>query len=196
MKKLSASRIRIIFAVLLVVFVKPTESRLLPRPRPPVDLLLLNAHVITMDPSQPEMQAIAVQGDRIAWVGSDSKARRLFASASRAIDLHGATVLPGLIDAHVHLVSLGQSLLRLNLKDVGDEAEAIARVKERIASAAPNETERPRSSLTRASRRLRRTVSTLSRRAAAAPAEQAASRRREAAGSSPPSRTDPLRGRT
>ena len=139
MKKLSASRIRIIFAVLLVVFVKPTESRLLPRPRPPVDLLLLNAHVITMDPSQPEMQAIAVQGDRIAWVGSDSKARRLFASASRAIDLHGATVLPGLIDAHVHLVSLGQSLLRLNLKDVGDEAEAIARVKERVASAAPNE---------------------------------------------------------
>src|SRR3989475_1867723 len=138
-KKLSASRIRIIFAVLLVVFVKPTESRLLPRPRPPVDLLLLNAHVITMDPSQPEMQAIAVQGDRIAWVGSDSKARRLFASASRAIDLHGATVLPGLIDAHVHLVSLGQSLLRLNLKDVGDEAEAIARVKERVASAAPNE---------------------------------------------------------
>jgi len=92
-----------------------------------------------MDPSQPEMQAIAVQGDRIAWVGSDSKARRLFASASRAIDLHGATVLPGLIDAHVHLVSLGQSLLRLNLKDVGDEAEAIARVKERVASAAPNE---------------------------------------------------------
>ena len=139
MKKLSASRIRIIFAVLLVVFVKPTESRLLPRPRPAVDLLLLNAHVITMDPSQPEMQAIAVQGDRIAWVGSDSKARRLFASASRAIDLHGATVLPGLIDAHVHLVSLGQSLLRLNLKDVGDEAEAIVRVKERVASAAPNE---------------------------------------------------------
>ena len=139
MKKLSASRIRIIFAVLLVVFVKPTESRLLPRPRPVVDLLLLNAHVITMNPSQPEMQAIAVQGDRIAWVGSDSKARQLFASASRAIDLHGATVLPGLIDAHVHLVSLGQSLLRLNLKDVGDEAEAIARVKERVASAAPNE---------------------------------------------------------
>ena len=139
MTKLSASRIRIILAVLLVVFVTPTESRLLSRPRPSVDLLLLNAHVITMDLSKPEMQAIAVQGDRIAWVGSDSEARRLFANASRAIDLHGATVLPGLIDAHVHLVSLGQSLLRLNLKDVADEAEAIARVKERVAAAAPNE---------------------------------------------------------
>src|SRR5436309_13394219 len=101
-KKLSASRIRIIFAVLLVVFVTPTESRLLPRPRPPVDLLLLNAHVITMDSSQPAMQAIAVQGDRIAWVASDSKARRLCASASRAIDLHAPTGLPVLLAAHLH----------------------------------------------------------------------------------------------
>jgi predicted amidohydrolase YtcJ len=138
-KKPSASRMRIVLSVLLVVFIQPIGSRLLSRPRPAVDLLLLNAHVITMDSSRPQAQAIAVQGDRIAWVGSDVEARRLFAGADRIVDLHGATVLPGLIDAHVHLVSLGQSLLRLNLKDVADEAEAVARVKQRVASAPPNE---------------------------------------------------------
>src|ERR1700720_1942507 len=126
----------LVFAVLLVI-VPPTDSRFLSRPSAAVDLLLLNAHVITMDQTRPSARAIAVQGDRIAWVGSDEEARRLF--AARVIDLHGATVLPGLIDAHVHLLELGKSLLRLNLKDVPDETEAVARVKQRVASAAPNE---------------------------------------------------------
>lgn len=92
-----------------------------------------------MDPTRPTAQAIAIQRDRIAWVGTTDEARRRFPRATRIIDLHGATVLPGLIDAHVHLLSLGQSLLRLNLKDVADEKEAVARVKQRVATAAANE---------------------------------------------------------
>jgi len=48
-------------------------------------------------------------------------------------------VLPGLIDAHVHLLALGQSLLRLNLKDVADETQAVAMVKQRAAEAAAGE---------------------------------------------------------
>ncbi len=47
--------------------------------------------------------------------------------------------MPGLIDAHVHLLALGQSLLRLNLKDVAGETEAVAMVKQRAANAAPGE---------------------------------------------------------
>lgn len=92
-----------------------------------------------MDPTKPTAQAIAIQGDRIAWVGGSDEARRLFRNPSRIIDLHGATILPGLIDAHVHLLSLGQSLLRLNLKDVADEKEAVTLVKERVAATAANE---------------------------------------------------------
>ncbi len=106
---------------------------------PAVDLLLLNAHVITVDESRPVAEAIAIQQDRIAWVGSTAQARRQFPGAVRTVDLHGATVLPGLIDAHVHLLSLGQSLLRLNLKDVADANEAVLRVKQRVANAAPGE---------------------------------------------------------
>ena len=92
-----------------------------------------------MDQTRPTAEAIAIQGDRIAWVGTTTEARRRFPGASQIIDLHGATVLPGLIDAHVHLLSLGQSLLRLNLKDVADEKEAVALVKQRVAATAAGE---------------------------------------------------------
>ncbi len=102
------------------------------------DLLLLNARVITMNPQQPAAQAIAITSERITWVGDDVEARRLFPGA-RTLDMRGATVLPGLIDAHTHLMNLGQSLLRLNLKDVPNEHQAVAMVKERVASTAPGE---------------------------------------------------------
>ena len=69
------------------------------------DLLLLNAHIVTMDRTRPTAQAMAIQGDRIVWLGENEEAQRLFSGTSRIIDLHGATVLPGIIDAHTHLIS-------------------------------------------------------------------------------------------
>jgi predicted amidohydrolase YtcJ len=103
------------------------------------DLLLLNAHVVTMNDRQPSAQAIATQGDRILWVGSTDEAKRLYPKPARTMDLHGATVLPGIIDAHTHLINLGESLVRLNLKDIPTEEEIIERVKQRAASAASGE---------------------------------------------------------
>jgi predicted amidohydrolase YtcJ len=108
-------------------------------PSPAVDLLLLHGHVITMDGSHSTAQAIAIQNEHIVWVGTNEEAKKLFPGAASTIDLHGATVLPGIIDAHTHLVSLGESLLRLNLKDVATEPEVVERVRKKAASTAPNE---------------------------------------------------------
>jgi predicted amidohydrolase YtcJ len=102
------------------------------------DLLLLNAHVVTMNEKQPSAQAIAIQGERIVWAGGADEAKKLYPTA-RTMDLHGATVLPGIIDAHTHLINLGESLVRLNLKDIPTEKEIVERVKQRAASAAPGE---------------------------------------------------------
>src|SRR5947209_4992639 len=102
------------------------------------DLLLRNAHIITMDASHPSAQAVAIEGERILWVGTDAEALQKFPSA-RVVDLHHATLLPGLIDAHTHLLNLGQSLLRLNLKDVATPGEVIARVKQKAASTPADE---------------------------------------------------------
>ena len=102
------------------------------------DTLLVNGHVITMNARQPAAEAVMVSGGRIGWVGSTAEARRRFPRVER-VELAGATVLPGIIDAHGHMVSLGQSLLRLNLKDVTGPEEAAERVRERARTAAPGE---------------------------------------------------------
>lgn len=103
------------------------------------DLVLLDSNVITMNPTQPTAQAIAIQGDRIVWVGSDDAGRKLFGDKVTGMDLHGATVLPGIIDSHTHLLELGISLLRLNLKGVAREQDAVDQVRKRVAATAPGE---------------------------------------------------------
>ena len=123
--------------LLSLTLLLPINALFAQSPNP--DLLLLNAHIVTMNDKQPSAEAIAIQGDRIAWVGSADEAKRLYPKPSRTIDLQGATVLPGLIDAHTHLINLGESLTRLNLKDVPTEKEIVDRVKQRAASAAPGE---------------------------------------------------------
>jgi predicted amidohydrolase YtcJ len=102
-------------------------------------MVLIHGRFITMDQARPKAESVAITGDRITWIGTDAEAQKLFIGKSRVVDLQGATVLPGLIDAHGHLLELGKSLLRINLKGINSEAEAVAKVKERVTSAAPNE---------------------------------------------------------
>jgi predicted amidohydrolase YtcJ len=103
------------------------------------DLLVVNAHVITMDRARSKAGAIAIQGDTISWVGSSEEAKKLFPISTHLVDLHGATVLPGIIDAHTHLLSLGESYLKLNLKGVTTQAEVIELVSQKAASVPPRE---------------------------------------------------------
>ena len=87
-------RLQIPICVLLVLVLLPLAKSGSPPVSATPDLLLLNAHVITMAPGQPSAEAIAVSGGRIAWVGTDADARRLYPGAPRVLDLRGATVLP------------------------------------------------------------------------------------------------------
>lgn len=102
-------------------------------------MVIFNAHLITMNSRQPSAEALAILAGRITWIGSNEDAAKSFPRDVRRLDLHGATVLPGIIDAHTHLIELGKSLLRLNLKDVASEQEAVERVKKQVASAKPGE---------------------------------------------------------
>ena len=82
----------------------------------------------------PDADTIAIAGTRILFVGRRSDANRYIGPATRTIDLHGATVVPGLIDSHVHLANLGAALERVDLVGVRTEAEAVERVASRAAS--------------------------------------------------------------
>jgi predicted amidohydrolase YtcJ len=101
--------------------------------QPPLDLLVLNAHIVTLNPRQPSAEAMAIAGDRIVWVGGADDARRRYPGA-RAVDVAGATVIPGIIDAHTHLVSLGESLIKINLKDLPTENAIVERIRQQAAT--------------------------------------------------------------
>lgn len=97
----------------------------------PIDLLLTNATVLTMDEDRPVAGAVAVEGDRIAWVGTVADARVHLTGVQRELDLGGATVIPGFNDAHNHLILLGHWLTQLNcsfpaVTSIGDIVAAVA----------------------------------------------------------------------
>ena len=71
------------------------------RPLDP-DLIVVNARVYTVDPSQPTAEAFAVKGDRFIAVGSTSDIRNLATPRTRVIDAGRMTVTPGFIDTHCH----------------------------------------------------------------------------------------------
>lgn len=84
--------------------------------QPSADLIILRGLIYTMNPAMPQVEAVAVRGDRIVSAGSVEEIRKLQGPQTRLLDLRGKTVLPGLIDAHAHLNSLGRSLAELNLR--------------------------------------------------------------------------------
>jgi len=79
------------------------------------DLALINANVRTMNPSQPLAQAVAVTENRIVKVGTNQDINPLIGKSTRVISLNGKTVIPGLIDTHIHVADFGRCLLWLDL---------------------------------------------------------------------------------
>ena len=92
------------------------------------DLALLNGNILTMDVRLRRAQAVAVLGDRIVQVGKNSEVRPLIGRRTKVLDLHGRTVIPGMIDTHIHFVDYGLSRGRIGLRGVGSIAEIQAKV--------------------------------------------------------------------
>jgi len=99
----------------------------------PADTLLINGHIVTMDAARPRAEALAIRGDRISAVGSTADLQAVLGSATRVIDLGGQTVIPGLVDGHLHFANLGAATQRLDLGEARSEAEAAELVRRRAA---------------------------------------------------------------
>jgi predicted amidohydrolase YtcJ len=67
------------------------------------DILITNARVLTMDPARPTAEAVALKGNRILRVGTKNEVMGLKAAHTRVIDAGMKTVMPGIIEGHVHL---------------------------------------------------------------------------------------------
>jgi predicted amidohydrolase YtcJ len=103
------------------------------------DLVLTNGRIYTVDNARPLVSAIAVKNGRIVFVGSDAEAKLLAAPSARVIDLAGNAVYPGFIDAHGHLLGLGNTLRRVNLAGSTSYEEVVDKVKAWAKDVKPGE---------------------------------------------------------
>jgi predicted amidohydrolase YtcJ len=92
-------------------------------------VVVVAKRIRTGDPARPFVEALAMLGGRILKLGTRSEALDAAGAGAIVDELPGATVVPGLIDAHGHVLSLGQSLSVVQLGDATSEADAVARAK-------------------------------------------------------------------
>lgn len=92
------------------------------------DLIVTNARIYTVDASRPLVDAMVVRGGRIVFTGPTMGAMTMKGPATRVLDLGGRTVIPGMIDAHVHLLGLGTALRTVDLRGTRSYDEVVARV--------------------------------------------------------------------
>jgi predicted amidohydrolase YtcJ len=105
------------------------------------DLILRNGRVATLDPRSPEVEAVAVLGDRIVAVGSDADIRRLAGARTRVIDLRGNRVVPGLMDNHTHYLLGGLDApevgVKVNIAWARSIAEIVEAIRRKVADTPP-----------------------------------------------------------
>ncbi len=117
------------FAIALLSFVFAID--MLAQSKPAADLIITNAKIWTGDKAHPTAQAVAVIGDRIVAVGSNSDVQILRGSATKTIDARGKLLLPGFNDAHVHFVTSGTRLNQIQLNDATSMGEFTRRIADR-----------------------------------------------------------------
>ena len=91
-----------------------------------------NAKIFTAEPEHPYAEAVGVRGDKIVAVGTREEVSRAVGKDAESVDLQGKTLLPGLIDSHIHALHGG---LTLAGADVGDRVSSISELASFVAEA-------------------------------------------------------------
>ena len=103
-----------------------------------IDLILHNGVLLTQSAPMPQSQAVAVTNGRVIAVGSDHDVMALGGPGTRRVDLGGATLVPGFIDAHAHIWKIGHLLTTMvDLRHVRSLGELESVVRHSVASLAP-----------------------------------------------------------
>ncbi|HNU86477.1 MAG TPA: amidohydrolase family protein, partial [Syntrophales bacterium] len=92
------------------------------------ETVYLNGNIYTVDDKQPKASAVAITGQKLVYVGSDKGAKAYVGKGTKVVDLKGKTVLPGLIEGHMHFTGEGQKMLQVYVF-WSPKAEIMAKVK-------------------------------------------------------------------
>lgn len=102
------------------------------------DSVYINGNIYTMDEEQPTAAAMAVKGQKLIFVGSNENVKSYIGNNTKITDLKGKTVIPGLMEGHMHLPMLGENLMKVDAF-WKPKAEIIAAVKAEAAKVQPGE---------------------------------------------------------
>src|SRR5687767_4278359 len=92
-----------------------------------VDTIITRGKILTVDGNFSVVEALAITGGRIVARGTSQEIAKLAGSSTRVIDVRGATVIPGLIDNHVHLTrAVATWHQQARFEGVGSRKEALA----------------------------------------------------------------------
>ena len=97
------------------------------------DTVFLNGHVVTVDAQDRIAEAVAIKGNRIVAVGTTEQIKKLIEPETNIIDLQGKSLLPGFIEAHLHITIYGTNKLGVDCKARGIRSieELLAALRER-----------------------------------------------------------------
>ncbi len=105
----------------------------------PVDVVLHNGKIITVDELHPEVQALGIRGDQIVVVGTNEEVDAYIGETTEVIDLEGQLAVPGFIESHGHFLGVGNAQMQLNLMDVQNWEEIVAMVAAAVEEAQPGQ---------------------------------------------------------
>ena len=103
----------------------------------PPDAVYLGGHVVTVDDAFTVAEAFAVDDGRFVAVGTDAEVRALAGEGTEVIDLAGHTVIPGLIDSHLHQFGAALNAPRVSLIEARSMDDVRAAIAARVAETPP-----------------------------------------------------------
>lgn len=98
--------------------------------------IITNGNIYSLDGSQRKISSLAIDNGRILAVGDESTIRTAFPNSSDLHDLDGATVIPGLIDSHIHLQNFALGLKKINCENL-TKAECLQKVADQVKRSTP-----------------------------------------------------------
>lgn len=98
------------------------------------ELVVINADVYTVNSTQARADAFAVSGGKFVAIGTTGEIQQLVGPATEVIDVGGASVIPGLIDGHTHLVSGAGLAVGVDLSEIEDKSEWLRIIRDKAQS--------------------------------------------------------------
>ncbi|HYV27966.1 MAG TPA: amidohydrolase [Candidatus Eisenbacteria bacterium] len=125
-------------------------SRIALTAEPPADLVVLNGKIVTVDPRFSIVEAAAIRDGRFVAVGPNAEVKKLTGDRTRVIDAMGKTVVPGLVESHVHAIGVARDEAVQPFVQLGSIAEIQQWVREQVKTVPEGEwVQIPRIDLTR-----------------------------------------------